>query len=496
MKIKLFNHYLHLTEQQQNGSTHRCDPRFAERPNFTPDPVSSLKPDEVFVFGSDLKGLHRGGAANFAHNHFGAKLGLGRGPSGQSYAIPTARIPLDEIRVYVDEFLQYARSHKDQFFYVSRIGCGNAGYTIDQIAPLFAKAAELGNLCLPVEFEAYLNLSLDPSLGTRAPKAVRMQNYGQVRTLADLSMVLNAQKHYTSPHALIDDLENLLVLYRQRGTVTDDSICSFKLMLKQNAAKWFTDGHFDTDKMYAHLQNEADNDAMDAFELIHERRAKAKIARVMMLMNQIARYTDPLSLMTDVNEALLEEGKTPDSCHAIDWDDSYHYPYIFFMRGIRILWDYLIDSEGHLDNDKFNQVMFANHEKKVEELGISEVIRQDYTPDGICHPEVLVPNEFATGPIYVKIGTDQYVKSCGEGKGPNRYPERFEMQFLIPVLERLCQGEDPEYFFFAGFYIPMRDFSRPVYWRYGMRRFKTDKDKKLFMMQKLKDYKAAQEEYE
>ena len=90
---------------------------------------------------------------------------------------------------------------------------------------------------------------------------------------------------------------------------------------------------------------------------------------------------------------------------------------------------------------------------------------------------------------------DTYIKSCGEGKGPNRYPERYDMQFLLPVLERLCQGDNPEYIN-ANVFMPIRDYSRPVYSEWGKVVFRDDAEKKLYLMERLKEYKAQQKKDE
>jgi len=122
------------------------------RPAFTPEKITELRPDEVFVFGSNIEGLHVGGAALFAFKHFGALMGCGSGLRGQSYAIPTMQGGVDTIAPYVDQFVSFAKAHPEKFFYVTRIGCGIAGFRDKDIAPLFAKAAELNNVCLPESF--------------------------------------------------------------------------------------------------------------------------------------------------------------------------------------------------------------------------------------------------------------------------------------------------------------------------------------------------------
>ena len=126
------------------------------RPDFTPERITELRDDEVFVFGSNLDGLHAGGAAHAAYRQFGAIWGRGVGIQGQSYAIPTMHGGIEAIRPYVDDFIEYARTHPDRFFYVTRIGCGIAGFRDGQIAPLFAAARGLPNVCLPESFATLL----------------------------------------------------------------------------------------------------------------------------------------------------------------------------------------------------------------------------------------------------------------------------------------------------------------------------------------------------
>ena len=123
-----------------------------ERPDFTPDYITELKPDEVFVFGSNLAGMHGGGAAYVAFKKFGAIMGCGVGLQGQSYAIPTMQGGVETIKPYVDEFITFAADHPELFFYVTRIGCGIAGFRDKEIAPLFVKAIGLENVCLPETF--------------------------------------------------------------------------------------------------------------------------------------------------------------------------------------------------------------------------------------------------------------------------------------------------------------------------------------------------------
>lgn len=124
----------------------------SENRKFTPDHITKLDQDDVFVFGSNLQGQHLGGAARYAVEHFGAVMGQGEGFQGQSYAIPTMFADVDAIKPYVDRFIDFARECDQNTFYVTRVGCGIAGFTDEQIAPLFAEAVDLYNIRLPESF--------------------------------------------------------------------------------------------------------------------------------------------------------------------------------------------------------------------------------------------------------------------------------------------------------------------------------------------------------
>ncbi len=131
------------------------DDFFAEKQallRVTPSRITELQNGQIFVFGSNLGGFHDGGAARQALEQFGAIYGQGVGLQGRSYAIPTMRLPLSGIARYVDEFILFADSHPEMTFLVTRIGCGIAGFTDEEIAPLFAKTYGLPNVYLPAEF--------------------------------------------------------------------------------------------------------------------------------------------------------------------------------------------------------------------------------------------------------------------------------------------------------------------------------------------------------
>ena len=119
---------------------------------ITPSWIDSLKENEIFVFGSNLAGMHGGGAARIARLHFGAVMGQGVGLQGQSYAIPTMQGGVETIRPYVNDFLDFAKHHPEMQFLVTPIGCGIAGFEAEDIAPLFEEAKQIKNISLPESF--------------------------------------------------------------------------------------------------------------------------------------------------------------------------------------------------------------------------------------------------------------------------------------------------------------------------------------------------------
>lgn len=124
---------------------------------ISPENINHLHNDEIFVFGSNEAGRHGAGTAKLAKDLFGAVYGIGIGIQGNSYAIPTKdkdllTLPLTMIQVYVNQFINYAKENPNKKFLVTKIGCGLAGYTPKDIAPLFTEAINIKNIYLPKDF--------------------------------------------------------------------------------------------------------------------------------------------------------------------------------------------------------------------------------------------------------------------------------------------------------------------------------------------------------
>jgi hypothetical protein len=117
------------------------------------------KGEEIFVFGSNEAGRHGAGAARIAMRNFGARYGIGIGLVGQSYAVPTKDVNLQtlskkSIRRYVREFREHTKRNKHETYFITRLGCGLAGYDDVDIAPLFRGATRRCNF--PKEWKEYL----------------------------------------------------------------------------------------------------------------------------------------------------------------------------------------------------------------------------------------------------------------------------------------------------------------------------------------------------
>lgn len=133
---------------------------------YTPEHIDKLRPNEIFVFGSNLNGWHGGGAALIAYERFGAKLGVAEGFAGQTYAIPTLdknmkKVSSEELTASLAKFFIKVREYEEYIFYLTKIGCGIAGWSVEEVRRIFwivvNKFTYSGNLpnnlIIPKEFE-------------------------------------------------------------------------------------------------------------------------------------------------------------------------------------------------------------------------------------------------------------------------------------------------------------------------------------------------------
>lgn len=156
--------------------------------SVTPENITELKENEIFVFGSNEAGVHGAGAAALAKEKFGAIEGQGYGPMGKSFAIPTKgwkinQLPLPAIQCYAIRFTEYAALNPDKKFLVTQVGCGLAGYKPEDIAPFFLLAESHPNIYLPQSFWDVL----DKQTGEGLYEYLKIEDDGEKNELRHVS---------------------------------------------------------------------------------------------------------------------------------------------------------------------------------------------------------------------------------------------------------------------------------------------------------------------
>ena len=154
---------------------------------YTPDYIERLLPRQIFVFGSNALGYHTGGASGTARKKFGAIWGQAEGLQGQSYAIPVdygKNVRRDaDVKKAVERFIAFAKEHTELFFFVTRVGCGIAGYHDEEMAPFFKGALVLKNVCLPKSFVDALQ---GDDINYDLERFVKAQKYNYAEALAEI----------------------------------------------------------------------------------------------------------------------------------------------------------------------------------------------------------------------------------------------------------------------------------------------------------------------
>lgn len=448
---------------------------YQDTKGYTPDCIHSLAPGEIFVFGSNLQGMHGGGAARVAYQYFGAIWGQGVGLQGQSYAIPTMQGGVETIKPYVDEFIGFARQHRELKFLVTRIGCGIAGFRDEDIAPLFANAASLPNVWLPRQFVKALDGSFC------IPNYARQLIHGQTCTLVDMLAELNRLHRYTTPEAAMQDLTE----YVEHIRVSGDEVAfnSSVRILRKTLENCFTDGRLNLEQLRRELDTGIYNEGI---ERVYKDYCIDKTVKLVAYLNNFRRYTNPDKVADD----FMRASGGVSHCHE-------NAPGYFFSfgspEGYRIFhslhyyithfWQEMAPN-GILDNHLLRDFMVERHKRGIQKYGLEAVINRNFRGEGPCHAEIYSPYRGGAAPVYVEYWKDtehevirRFIKSCGDGNGANIWPEWWEMNHVRPLLD-----EDPKYLRSQEFYVPKTDFTLPVYHRLtGIVRFESQKEKEYFI---------------
>lgn len=438
---------------------------------YTPDTISALGPRDIFVFGSNLAGAHHGGAARAALNRFGAIMGQGEGLQGRSYAIPTMQGGVHTIKPYVDRFIEFAKREQALTFYVTKIGCGIAGFRISEIAPLFKDAIGVKNIRLPREFAELLEQQelIHNDIITHA--------HGVTRTFADVVISLNKR----TPFMSAGDALSALQQYFQRFVKAGDEVAFAAVRTFWNVVmepEIFADGKLNVkllrDKIFSF------DNFCEEFDQAYIMYCKEKLCNVVAALNEFRRYTNPQQVVDDISDTKLtrfshcgpnDEYYLMSPVHA-----GHNYPMYFFSRFIQENWQ-KIAPEGVLEPKLLNEFMFNKHERGLRKYGLEAVIRHDYEQDGPCHPEVYFPQRVGSGPVYVETEPRKFIRSCGEGKGPNSIPNYLENMIALELVK-----DDKKYCRMGHYYVPINDLSLPIFesWR-GKMDFKTIGEKRRFI---------------
>lgn len=325
---------------------------------YTPENITHLKEDEVFVFGSNLAGNHAGGAARIAREKFGAIMGQGVGLQGQSYAIPTMQGGVETIRPYVDEFIDFANINYTKRFLVTKIGCGIAGFSVDQIAPLFADAIHLINVKLPREFYQVLG----------------SEEYSQ-------SYLHNWLKHYTTYDMTLDLLLIANRLYRYTRTDKDATITKLKQLVGFHGRTYFNPFIEEMYKAYPgdrtaptkenlheYIQKIASKvkteNPLDMPYFRHNIHLCYEVAKEMMDVADFTRHdrtsgwASPGDFFYTFYSLMTGRWNCGDNSYL---DDNLRQAFPVLENALRDNWDSLIDGTGYLSDTKI-KILFAKPE--------------------------------------------------------------------------------------------------------------------------------------
>ncbi len=484
-------------EEKEPEKTHHPSTRQAmsvNRPQhlYTPEQITTLLPNEVFVFGSNLDGHHGGGAARAAMDRFGAVWGQGVGLHGQSYAIPTMQGGIETIKPYVDEFIAFAKEHSELVFLVTRIGCGIAGFKDEDIAPLFTDAVDVKNIVLPESFMDCIISMKDANM--EMPQYMVIKVHGQTATLVDMLIELNKERHFTSPIEALSCLKKYLEHLRTDGDEVAFN-CSIRSLC--NCCKdCFPNGSLDTKLLKQNL----DRLPCKGVRKVYKDYVIEKTVKLIAMMNEFRRYTNPKDIADDFLKATggVNHCGPQNKAYYFGFGSpgGYNYIQFYLVNYMKRFWKEFAPN-GVLDNKLFRDFMIERHQRGIKKFGLEAVIERNYVPDGICHPEVYISNRGGAGPVYIRDKENRkWIKSCGEGKGFNRNAEFFEYSrimrcvrqdknyVLVPDVDSTSYGRDYLYL------IPRYDCTLPVFnatpFRYCKLDFESEEAKRDFIANKMK----------
>ena len=310
-----------------------------------------------------------------------------------------------------------------------------------------------------------------------------MEQYGQTRTMVDILISMNEQYHFHSSEEAVAAVEKF---------IRSQSPCHFAISGKAfhliadalYSPKAFVNGRLNKD---AFLDNFTVSQFDKNWDDAMYRYYYAKIWKLICYFNEFRKYTSPSQIYKDLKKVISPE-------YYVMSDSAYSYggyPQHFFRCAIEEAWDKIAPNNS-IDSQLLDEYMFKNHEASVRTIGLEETIQRSYVQD-YCHTDVYFPKKVGSGPVYNerRVGNKRmFIKSCGEGKGPNNNPEILEFNCAYRLLI-----EDSKYDIWVGdnlpdLFVPKDDMSLPIYfysnyYSCGKMLFENAVDKKVFLEKKL-----------
>ncbi len=419
---------------------------------FTPDDIVRLGKRDIFVFGSNLAGKHGGGAACVALNKFGAVYGQGEGLQGNSYAIPTVQGGIEAIRPYVDRFIEFAKREHDLTFYVTKIGCGSAGFRSEEIAPLFRNALGVENIRLPKDFADIIGRDC---AGNAEREDLLVHTHGVTRTFADLVIARNNEEGFRSPEEVMSYLSQYFERLRRNGDdVAFTAVRIFWNIIYDNHLFW--NGCLDVEALkWLLLESESYSREMDkAYELY----CREKLFNIIVYLNRFRRYRSSEDVIKDVDRCGITRFSHcgPNSDYIMSpIRAGLGYPLYYFGQFLRDNWEKIRKADGTLDPHRLDELMFNRHERGLRKYGLRAVLSHDYNFFSCW--DAFIPKRIGSGPVYISLEKGGYATSCGEGAGPNHIPHYLEYTIAAEIL-----AADSRYECIQGYIIPKDDISLPI----------------------------------
>ena len=294
-------------------------------------------------------------------------------------------------------------------------------------------------------------------------KPYKIMMYGQCRTFADLIKALNDQNHYHSFEELFPDFSAVIEKYQRRGAVSKDSLEIMEHVLQDNRQTLFEGNCFHLERFLELLEATFDDNKKTEFDKIIAHRQRTKLLILLKTLNDICQYTDVEDLRYHLHSIAMGRWNCGDNRYMNDpLSEIGNYPINLFLNGLREQWKN-ITVDGILDNQLLEQVMFTDHAERLKTMGIDQVIASDFIDDGPCHPEVFYPKNPGTAPVYVKdTFSRQYIKACGDGKGPRSGHEDYEMGLVWKILSQELNKGNYE-LLGEEYYIPVGTVNKPIF---------------------------------